>query len=415
MSATQRGERLLPSFGETAVLLGRRESRGLPGRRSFLVSDLAPAALLAAFVCAVTPLALADEGAATPELDLGAYLLCAIAGLSLAVRRRLPLATYGSTVACAAAFAVLYHGGPIFVTALAALPFVVASRPRREWAPLVAAGMVVISLSHMAEEGPGFGVVVIAAVWLGTAVLFAELVAARRAEAEESRARAEQAERRREEETGRRLAEERLRIAREVHDVVGHGLAAISLQAGVAEHLLDARPEEARRSLATIRLAAKTALDELRAEIGALRDGGAAEAQPLRRPTPGLDALPSLVATMRGAGLAIELDLAVRPGDPLPDAVQTAAYRIVQEALTNVVRHAGAGARAAVRVAESGDGLEVEVIDDGPGARAGASADAGNGLTGMQERAAALGGSFAAGAAPGGGFRVWAALPARPA
>jgi len=371
----------------------------VPARPPILLHDVAPALLLAVFACAVTPLALADEGGSAPALDAGAYVLCALSGLVFAFRRPAPVATYLVAVAATVAFAVLYHGGPLFVNALAAMMWLVSVRPRAQWVPLTLAGMLALGAGHALGEGMSFGVIVIAAVWVGTAVLFGEVVRSRRAGAQLAAGR-------REEETLRRVAEERLRIAREVHDVVGHGLAAISLQAGVAEHLLDARPEEARRSLAAIRQVSKTALDELRAEIGALRGDG--EAAP-RRPAPTLDALPGLVAAMRDAGLEVELDVRANGGAPLPDAVQAAGYRIVQEALTNVARHAGGGARAGVRVARDHAGLELEVLDDGQGVVT--APEEGNGLAGMRERAAALGGRFEAGAAPGHGFRVWARLP----
>jgi signal transduction histidine kinase len=375
-------------------------------RLHVLLHDLAPALLLAAFTCAVTPLA--DDSVGAPPLDAGAYALCVAAGLSFAVRRRAPVFAYAAAIACVAAFAILYQGGPIFVCALAAMLWLVAAKPRRVWVPLVLAGMLVFGVAHVIEEELDFGIVVIGAVWLGTAGLFGEVVRSKRAGESEARARVQLAESRREEETMRRLAEERLRIAREVHDVVGHGLAAISLQAGVAEHLLDARPEEARRSLAAIRQVSRTALDELRAEIGALR--GDDDPAP-RVPTPGLEALPRLVHAMRGAGLDVDVDvdLGAARAAGVPDAVQAAGYRIVQEALTNVARHAGAHVHADVRVVCGSAGLELEVVDDGAGRAAAASE--GNGLPGMRERAAALGGRFEAGPTPGRGFRVWALLP----
>jgi signal transduction histidine kinase len=229
---------------------------------------------------------------------------------------------------------------------------------------------------------------------------------ARRRFLRESRARAEWTQRSREEEARRRMVEERLLIAREMHDVIGHSLAVISLQAGVAEHLLASRPDEARKAVTAIRSVSKQALTELRSELAALRGEGLAGAD--RRPTPGLAAVPTLVGQMRDAGLQIDLDLPLR-GDEVPEIVSAAAYRIVQESLTNVARHAGTGTRASVRVLLEPDRLELEIIDDGIGVSE--PSREGGGLQGMRERAAALAGTFSAGRRPEGGFRVWASLP----
>jgi signal transduction histidine kinase len=210
-----------------------------------------------------------------------------------------------------------------------------------------------------------------------------------------------------EQEAHRRMAEERLRIAREVHDVVGHGLAAISLRAGVADHVRDRDPEAVAEALRVIRETSKQSLNELSALLGALRDGEAAE----HAPAPDLAQVPRLVDTLREAGLPVELERQMNGGEP-PEIVGAAGYRIVQEALTNVARHAGSGASARVRLAQHNGSLEVEVVDDGRGA--GPTVTPGGGMTGMRERAQALGGRFEAGGAPGGGFRVWASLPVSP-
>jgi signal transduction histidine kinase len=244
---------------------------------------------------------------------------------------------------------------------------------------------------------------VLAAIWFVGTVVFSEAARLRREQARTARARAEFAERTREEEARRRLAEERLQIARDVHDVVGHSLATIALQAGVAEHLLDGREPQARESMATIRRLSRQALGEVGAMLGVLRADGTAE----RAPTPDLQHVARLVEDMRAAGLEIHLEL---DPAPVPETVGGAAYRIVQESLTNVVRHAGPDAAARVTVAANNGSLEVEITDDGKGAT---TTPEGNGLTGMRERAAALGGTFEVGRAPQGGFRVRAVLPAR--
>jgi signal transduction histidine kinase len=213
-----------------------------------------------------------------------------------------------------------------------------------------------------------------------------------------------------EQETLRRVAEERLRIAREVHDVVGHGLATITLRAGVADRLADRDPAEVRAALRAIRQVSKDSLAELGALLGVLRGDGE-EAPGERAPTPDLRALPRLVDGLRDAGMDVALEVDVDEAPAVPEVVAAAGYRIVQEALTNVARHAGP-ATATVRVVYGEDDVTVQVDDDG-GGRPGAPQQpaSGNGIAGMAERVAALGGELDAGPRPEGGFRVRARFP----
>ena len=208
----------------------------------------------------------------------------------------------------------------------------------------------------------------------------------------------------REEETLRKVGEERLRIAREVHDVVAHTMVAINVQAGVAAHLIDADPEQARSALREIKATSGEALRDLRATLGVLR--GDDDAAPLG-PSGGLGDLDELAGALRAAGVDVRLDV----GDlgPVPASVHAAGYRIVQESLTNVLRHARA-THARVRVAREGDAVRLEVTDDGVGG-GGDDAGSGNGLRGMEERAVALQGALESGPAAGGGWRVLARLP----
>jgi signal transduction histidine kinase len=203
------------------------------------------------------------------------------------------------------------------------------------------------------------------------------------------------------------VAEERLRIARDLHDVIAHGIATIHMQSSVALHVLDRQPEQAEPALSAVKQLSKQTLSELRATLDVLR---ADEGEAPLAPTPGLDQLTSLVDVTRRAGLPVDVRVI---GDPvaLPTAVDVAAYRIVQESLTNVMRHAGGAARATVTVAHGADAVEVEVVDDGLGAASARSGPAGHGIVGMGERAATVGGTVVAGARPGGGFRVHARLP----
>jgi signal transduction histidine kinase len=223
------------------------------------------------------------------------------------------------------------------------------------------------------------------------------------------RSRAAAAAEKTEQEGRRRVDEERLRIARELHDIVAHTMATINVQAGVAAHVLAENPAAAGDALQAIRKSSKDGLRELRTILNVLRQ--ADEGDPTQ-PTPGLGQLDALISNTRGAGLPVTLQ---RSGDPadLPPAVDLAAYRIVQESLTNVIKHAGAAATATVSLRYARSGLEVEVTDTGPGpGPAALTAGDGHGLIGMRERAASVGGSLQTGPGRGGGYRVFAALPA---
>jgi signal transduction histidine kinase len=232
----------------------------------------------------------------------------------------------------------------------------------------------------------------------------AQMVAIAKAQAEEERAAAER-ERAAEEQKLRQASEERLRIARELHDVLGHHLSLINVQAGVGLHLLDEHPEQAKTALAAIKQASSEALGEVRGVLAALRPEG--EVAP-KAPAPGLAEVEDLAAA---AGLPVAFTVeGVR--EALPPDLDRAAYRIVQEALTNVRRHAGPAAEAELTLAYSRELLRVRVVNRGavdPRARP----DDGNGIAGMRERATALGGTLRAGPRAEGGFEVVAELPVR--
>jgi signal transduction histidine kinase len=208
------------------------------------------------------------------------------------------------------------------------------------------------------------------------------------------------------EEALRRIGEERLQIAREIHDVVAHAMTAINVQAGVAAHLIDRDPQQAHDALRAIKRTSGEALSELRATLNVLRDAGGAGAAPLG-PSAGLHDLEPLTAGLRDAGVEVELDVGPIAGLPAP--VHSTGYRIVQEALTNVARHAHAS-RASIHVRREPHAVTIEVSDDGLSAN-GVMAAPGNGLRGMRERAAAVGGSVDAGHRDGGGWQVRASLP----
>ncbi|MCA1220560.1 sensor histidine kinase [Streptomyces sp. 8L] len=247
--------------------------------------------------------------------------------------------------------------------------------------------------------------------WTGMAAAAGDAVRSRRAFIDAMRERAERAERTREEEAGRRVAEERLRIARDLHDVVAHHIALVNVQAGVAAHVMDKRPDQAKEALAHVREASRSAIDELRATVGLLRQTGDPEAP--TEPAPGLAQLDALVDTFRSAGLPVRC-LVEDEAPRLPAAVGLAAYRVVQEALTNVRKHAGADAKAEVSVVRAATGIEVTVLDDGGSGPREVAPGGGHGLLGMRERVTALGGSLVAEPRYGGGFRVQAILPVQP-
>jgi len=206
-----------------------------------------------------------------------------------------------------------------------------------------------------------------------------------------------------------RQSEERLRIARDLHHVIGHNISLINVQASMGLDLMDTQPEQARAALSAIKSASKAALEELRTMLTTVRQDDAP-----RAPAPGLDSLPELIELTRAAGLSVDVET-TGTAPRLPAAVQLAAFRIVQESLTNVTRHAGQ-ARVTVRVSYDDGGVSVEVDDDGkPSANGAAAIGPGSGITGMRERAAALGGDLSAGFRQDGGFRVSARLPAGPA
>ncbi|MFB7932132.1 MULTISPECIES: sensor histidine kinase [Streptomyces] len=269
---------------------------------------------------------------------------------------------------------------------------------------LTGTAMAAGTLPWYAQENLGI------VAWAGIGATAGDAVRSRRAFIQAIRERAERAERTREEEARRRVAEERLRIARDLHDVVAHHIALVNVQAGVAAHVMDKRPDQAKEALAHVREASRSALNELRATVGLLRQSGDPEAP--TEPAPGLDRLDELAGTFRNAGQRIEV-ARTDQGTALPAAVDLAAYRIIQEALTNVQKHAGSHAKAEVSVVRVGPNIEITVLDDGSGEDADPGNGGGHGLLGMRERVTALRGTLTTGPRYGGGFRVHAILPVK--
>jgi signal transduction histidine kinase len=272
-----------------------------------------------------------------------------------------------------------------------------------------AAAVVVIDLLLAGHDASAFTLQTAAHVALvAIPVLAAEALRNRRAYVQVLLERLEAAEREREEEASRRAEQERLRIARDLHDVVAHTLTTINVQAGVAARLLDRDPVHARDALGTIETASHEALDELRAILGVLREPGNGSA-PLE-PAPDLAALGALIEQARATGLHVSFEVGGEQPKRVPDAVQVAAFRILQESLTNARRHAP-GTEADVVLAYGPDRLRLAVENDVGYANANGSHQ-GVGILGMHERAAALGGSLRA-QRGGARFRVVAELPYR--
>ena len=343
--------------------------------------------------------------------DLLSLLLMTLGAAALVFRRRAPMAVLALTGSLSVIESLTGDPRtPVAMSAVIAL-YTVASTTDRPttWrvglltmTVLTGTAMAAGPLPWYAQENLGIF------AWTGIGATAGDAVRSRRAFVQAIRERAERAERSREEEARRRVAEERLRIARDLHDVVAHHIALVNVQAGVAAHVMDKRPDQAKEALAHVREASRSALNELRATVGLLRQSGDPEAP--TEPAPGLDRLDELTGTFRSAGLHVEVARADQ-GTTLSAAVDLAAYRIIQEALTNVQKHAGPKAKAEVSVVRVGPNIEITVLDDGSGENETQHSGGGHGLLGMRERVSALRGTLTTGPRYGGGFRVHAILP----
>lgn len=330
------------------------------------------------------------------------YLVAAGVGLPLAVRRRWPVAVLAVVLAALTAATVLDITREPYLPAAIALYSVGRLCPIRPATGALAGALVVsaigVSLGQLVitpSASTMDAAMLVALVWLACIGAWAAGAVARRWAAE-AVAAADQAR-------AASAAAERLAIARELHDLVSHNLSLIAVQAGVANHVAAEHPDRALATLREIETTSRRALAEMRSMLTVLRAGPGT----VDRPIPGLNDLPELVESARSAGLAVDFAPDGLPAD-VPSDLQLTAYRVVQEALTNVVRHAGP-ARCTVRVAVDGARLRVEVVDDGEGP-AGDGAD-GHGLNGLRERVALHGGTFEAAAASDRGFAVRVALP----
>jgi signal transduction histidine kinase len=342
-------------------------------------------------------------GSAAAHTPDAALVLVAAAGLVLAVRLRWPRTVLAVSAGAVAVYSLLgYENGAALlapVVALYTLATQLSARRALAWGVLTTLALLGATAAHNPFGPTGAGFYLLPGL-TAAATLGGIAVASRRAYIASIEDRAEADAR-------RTIDEERLRIARELHDVVAHTMATINVQAGAAAHVLRDRPDAAAEALATIKSVSREGLRELRAILDVLRQ--ADEADPTQ-PAPGIGQLRGLTDRACAAGLetSLTVDGTARP---LPAAVDLAAYRIVQESLTNTIRHAGP-ATAAVTLTYAGGELLVEVTDTGLGAPADGAGAGGHGLIGMRERASSVGGSLEAGPGPDGGYRVAARLPA---
>jgi signal transduction histidine kinase len=338
-------------------------------------------------------------------LDAAGVALLATGPAALVLRRYRPVACLALVLAVTMAYWLTdYPRGPAFLALIVAyVNAAMRGHRRAAWSSLAVGYLIVAWIVPLVHDDPYPDWPVVAGVgaWLLLLAAGTELVRSQR----ERTAVAEAA---RAEEARRAASEERVRIARDLHDVLAHDISLISVQAGVALHLLDEHPEQARPALQAIRDASGDALGELRSVLDILRQGEAAP----RQPTAGLRDLDALVARSRATGLDVVVEGTDAVADAqVPPGVDLAAFRVVQEALTNVVRHARAE-RATVRFTCGSGTLTVQIDDDGVGPAPGADrSPGGRGIVGMRERARALGGDLDAGPRPGHGFRVRARFP----
>ncbi len=350
------------------------------------------------------------DGAPRPPLPFGYLLLAADAAL-IALRRRWPLVMLAGTLALSLTYHGLnFPGGAFTIPPAVAIYFAVVSRHRLA-AGLTAlaflAGVFLFGTLHDREPNTQGAVWLVA--WLSLIMAVGEAARSHQERLRQVQVRAALAEATREEEARRRAVEERMRIARELHDVLAHRISTVTIQAGVAAHLIDRDVDQARAALLAIRETSRGVLVEMRSTLGMLRRVDEDELP--TGPVPGMADLDSLVRDAEANGVDVALDV-VDVADVravLPASLDLAVYRIVQESLTNVIRHSGA-VRARVRIVHERGEVAVEVRDDGRGAPP-EPFPQGNGLLGMRERVVAVDGTFEARGAVDGGFVVSARIP----
>ncbi|GAA5062528.1 signal transduction histidine kinase [Thermocatellispora tengchongensis] len=360
--------------------------------------------------CVLSGSAVINDG----RLGPAGFVLLSVALLApLPWRRRRPVAVFAAVSAIS--FVQWLAGVDVLVanTSVVVAMYTVTARCSLRWA--VAAGLVAelgLVMATIRWEPVSAGPTVTSSAFLLAIWIGGRYAHTRHRYLESLEERAERAERERDQQARIAAAAERARIARELHDVVAHNVSVIIVQADGAGYAIDSDPETAKRAVQTISATGRQALAEMRRLVGVLRQDGGPEQEDYT-PQPGLAQLDALVAQVRESGLAVDLHVSGTPAD-LPEGEQLTVYRIVQEALTNTIKHGGPGARASVDLAYGPHELVLAINDDGRGAAAPRS-PGGHGLIGMYERVAMYGGTVYTGPRPGGGFQVLARLPLHPA
>ncbi|MEU6663166.1 sensor histidine kinase [Streptomyces sp. NPDC046821] len=343
-----------------------------------------------------------------------AVLLIAVSCAALMWRRRYPFGVLVVALVCTMVLQGLgFRSGPLSTSPLIVSVYTVAvcTDRRTAWTTAGLSAAVMVGAAVATEPRAWFSPDAVALLaWMALPAAIGDGVRSRRAYVAAVEERAEHAERTRDQEARQRVAEERMRIARELHDSVAHHIALINAQAGVAVHLVEQRPEHVLTALEGIRDVSQSALDELRVTVSLLRQPDETAAP--RDPTPGMEQVPALLTSFDRAGLAVKQTVS---GDPaaLSPAADLAAYRIIQEALTNVRKHAGVD-HARLDLHYRPGRLTITVEDDGRSVPAPSGSGSGHGLIGMYERASTVGGRAQAGVRPEGGFSVIADLPLLP-
>jgi signal transduction histidine kinase len=336
-------------------------------------------------------------------LESWAVVLALLASLPIAVRRRFPVAVFAITLAAALLADIAYDSFQL-LGALVALYTVAAHRGRPRSAQVAVATALALPFLKIGESGPGNIELAAAYGACAAAWLLGDNLRTRRAYLRELEDRAARLEREREENARRAAADEQARIARELHDIIAHNVSVMTVQAAAAGDAFETQPGKVREALGSIESTGREALTELRRLLGNVRLG---DGPGTFAPQPGLARLDDLIEQVRATGLEVELTVEGSPRD-LPPSIDLSAYRIVQEALTNTIKHAQAS-KANVVVRYGSEALELEVVDDGRGAVDGARR--GHGIIGMRERAALFGGELEAGSSPNGGFSVHSRIP----
>lgn len=370
--------------------------------------------VVALVMMALSIASLADHNPGDLKTDFWAYAIAVVGMGALAWRRTNPLGTLVVSAGAAVAMSSLGYGEAGLPLAAMVAFYSVAAHARRR-IRLVAFLLLGVAFLILYFTNPtsDFHEADFFANGLAFAIIWivGESVRARRERLALAEERAERLERERVEDARQAVSSERLRIAQELHDVVAHAMSVIAVQSGMGAHVIDTQPDEAKKALQAIETTSRSALDELRRMLGVLRDEG--DSGGALAPAPRADEVHTLIETVRAAGVPVELRWEGMTADVMPpDSVLLNRYRILQEALTNVLKHAGA-ASVVVTIVERVGETTVEVVDNGRGLAATAKAPGtppGHGLVGMRERVALFGGTLETGARVGGGFRVFATL-----